>query len=116
MQNNYKNLIFTNHALGRLSERGFTQDMTYQTFSNPDKQEKGKENGTTEFTKRFDNHMVTVITKQNEKYEWVILSCWMEPPLPGTRDAKLKEEYKRYQDAGFWGKLFLTAKRQIFNR
>lgn len=111
--NRYQNLIFTNHALGRLSERGFTKEMAYQTFSNSDKKTVGK-NGGTEFVKKFGAQTITVVSKQNEKYEWIVLSCWIDPPLPGTRDERLKEDYKKYQKAGFWGKIFLTIKRQIF--
>lgn len=111
--NRYHDLIFTNHALARLSQRGFTKEMVVQTFSNPDSQNKSK-NGGTEFNKKFGGQTVTVVAKQNEKYEWVVLSCWIDPPLPGTRDARLKQEYTIYQKAGFWGKIFLTIKQQIF--
>ena len=112
-ENRYRNIIFTNHALSRLSERGFTQAMAYETFSNSDTQIESK-NGGTEFQKKFGGQTITVVAKQNEKYEWIILSCWIDPPLPGTRDSRLKADYKKYQKAGLWGKIFLTIKRQIF--
>jgi len=110
----YRKIIWTNHALERLDQRGLSQDLAFQAFSSPEKQFQGKNPGTTEFQKRFGQSLVTVIAKQNEKREWVILSNWIDPPLPGTVDYYKKEEYKKYKKAGFWGKLFLTLKKQLF--
>lgn len=110
----YRGAIWTTHALERLGQRGLSQDIAWQTFSSPDRQLPGKNPGTTELQKRFGPSLVTVITKQNEKKEWIILSNWIDPPLPGTIDYYKKEEYQRYQKAGFWGKIFLSLKKQLF--
>lgn len=109
----YGGIIWTNHALERLGQRGLTQDLAWQTFNSPDCSIDGKKEGTIEYQKRFNHSLVTIIAKKNEKNEWVILSCWIDPPLPGTVDAKKKEEYRKYQKAGFWGKFFLTLKKQL---
>lgn len=114
MDNNYKNLIFTNHALNRIYEREIKKETAYEAFKNFDKKN-NKKDGKTEFIKKIDKHIITLVAKKNEKNEWIVLSAWMDPPLAGTRDAKRKEEYKRYQKAGFWKKMLLTVKRQIFN-
>lgn len=111
--NYYKGVIWTNHANLRMQERGLSQDRAYQAFNNPDKTIKGKEKDTFEFQKNVDNSKTTIIAKKNEKNEWVILSAWIDPPLPGTLDFKRKEEYKKYQKASFWGKIFLTFKKQL---
>lgn len=107
----YGNVIWTNHALIKLGERGLSQELAWQAFKNPDRTLKGK--GTVEYQKRFHKSLVTIIAKQNEKGEWVILSCWIDPSLPDTIDARKKEEYKKYKQASFWGKLFLTLKKQL---
>jgi hypothetical protein len=109
----YNNLIFTNHALQRLKERGATEQMAYTTFSNPDSTIDGKKPDTKEFRKKFNQSTLTLIAKQNEKKEWIILSCWIDPPLPGTKDFKDKQNYLSFQKAGFWGKLLITLKSQL---
>lgn len=100
--NYYKNLIWTNHALSRLSERGLTQEIAWQAFNNPDKTSKGK-NGSNEYKKKFNGSTVSVIAKKNEKGEWIILSCWMDPPLA----------HKKYQKSSFFAKLWLTFLNQV---
>jgi hypothetical protein len=52
--------------------------------------------GTTEYQKRFGKYYVTVIAKQNEKGQWIVLSCWMDPPMYGTADYEKKQQYNRY--------------------
>lgn len=106
-------LIWTTHALSRLTERRFTQHMARETFYQPDKVHPGREKGTTEYQKRFGQSRVTVIAKQNEQHEWIIISCWIDPPLPGTKDAMKKETYRRYQKAGFWKKVWMVILKQL---
>lgn len=108
----YGGIIWTNHALDRLLQRGLRQDLAWQTFKNPDKTTQ-KTNGIIEHYKRFDTFYVTVLAKQNEKKEWIVISCWMDPPVEGSIDWKKQQDYKRYKKASFWGKLFLTLKKQI---
>jgi len=56
--------------------------------------------------------------------EWVVLSAWMDPPLQGTADYRKKEQYnkkmqktreldRKIEKASFWGKMFLTLRKQI---
>ncbi len=113
-QSHYGGAIWTNHALERLGQRGLSQNLAWQAFSHPDKQLKGKKPDTVEFQKRVGGSLITIIAKQNEKREWIILSNWIDPPLPGTMDYYKKEEYKKYQKSSFWGKVFLTLKKQLF--
>lgn len=83
------------------------------TFLSPDQRYLGKEPGTTVFEKRFGNQRVTVITKQNDRREWIAISAWIDPPNSGTKDAKKRELWKQYQRAGFWGKWWITFRRII---
>lgn len=111
--NYYGGIIWTNHALDRLKRRGLTQDIAAEAFKYPDRTFQGKRAGTHEYQKRIGQSLVTLITTQNEKNEWIVLSAWIDPPLPGSADAKEKESYKRLQKASFLGKFWYTLLRQI---
>lgn len=112
-QQYFGGIIWTNHAMDRLAQRRMPQDMAYETFKNPDSSSPGKQSHTTEFTKRYGPSLVTVIATQNEKKEWIILSCWIDPPLPGTMDSWKREEYKKYQKASGWGKFLIVLRQQL---
>ena len=105
--------IWTNHALERLGQRGLSQKMAGETFSRPDHQIEGKQPGTVEFQRRYGKSLVTVIAKKNDQRECIILSCWIDPPLPGSIDILKKQNYIAYQKASFWGKLWIICKRQL---
>lgn len=109
----YQGAIWTNHALERLGQRGLSQDMATKAFRSPDKSSHGKQRGTMEYQKQFGPSTVTIIAKQNDKREWIILSCWIDPPLPGSIDIKKKQEYLKYQKASFWGKFWINLRRQL---
>lgn len=115
MRNNsyFGGIIWTNHALDRLKERGMSRDIAIQAFKNPDNKKDGKQSGTYEFQKKIGNSYVTIIARRNVKQEWIMLSCWIDPPIYGTRDWKEKQYYKAYQKAGLFGKLWIIFKRQI---
>jgi hypothetical protein len=113
MQQTYRGLIFTNHALERMRDRGLSQDMAYEAFSHADSSTAGKVQGTIEHVKKIDSYRVTMIAKENERREWIVISAWIDPPMPGSIDIKKRENYQRYQKASFLGKLLLTLKKQI---
>ena len=113
LDKNYGHVIWTNHALKRLGQRGLTQEMAWQSYKYPDMVIDGKTNGSKEFQKNYGDSKVTIIGKKNDRGEWIILSCWIDPPLAGSIDIKKKENYKRFQKASFWGKIFLTLKEQL---
>lgn len=109
----YKGAIWTNHALSRLRDRGLTQEVAGETFVHSDTSTAGREKGTIQYQKRFDKSVVTVIAKQNEKNEWIIISCWVDPPFPGSDDEKERNAYRAYQKSSFWKQIWITIKRQI---
>ncbi len=109
----YKDTIWTTHALSRLGQRGLTQDIAWQAFRYPDRTLSGKERGTTEFQKHIGQSVITIIAKQNEKSDWVIISCWVDPPLAGSDDAKKQARYREYKSASGWKKLLLIVKSQL---
>lgn len=109
----YGGIIWTNHALERLGQRGLSQELAWQAYKYADTSFPGKQSGTTEYQKRVQNSLITLILKKTEDNEWLVLSCWIDPPLFGTEDYRKKEQYKKYQQAGFLGKLWHTLRRQL---
>ncbi len=116
-------VVFTNHAIERMKQRGITGDWVWQAVKQPDDNNPGKEKHTTEFIKNFGNHRVTVVGKKNDIGEWVVVSAWMDPPLQGTEDFYKREKYlknreknrflsRQIEKASFWGKLWLTFRKQ----
>lgn len=125
--NRYREVVWTNHALDRMSGRRLPQEMAYQALRFPDNFGPGKQNGTTEFTKQFNQYQVTVIATKNDQSAWVVVSCWVDPPFEGSIDIKKQDQwqkrkeqtkayYKKYNKASFWGKFFLEMRRQLFGR
>ena len=111
-KNEYQGLIFTNHVLERMKQRGITYQQVWETYKFPDEQSE-LDKGATEHRKKFGSYSVAVIFKHNDKNEVILISCWMDPPLPGSKDAKEKEWWRDYKKAGFWGKLWLTFIKQL---
>lgn len=109
----YNKLVFTKHALQRMKERKATEHMVLDTFQSADSVHEGKKTGTKEFRKRFNNNLATLVATQNELGEWIALSFWIDPPIPGTKDYKQKQRYLVYKKAGFWKKLWLTLITQL---
>lgn len=112
-QQHYAGVIWTNHALTRMAERQLQQEMAYEAFSSPDRSAPGKQHSTTQFQKQFGKSLVTIVATQNENGEWIILSCWIDPPISGTVDSKKREEYIRYQKATPWKKFLIILRRQL---
>lgn len=101
----YKGLIWTNHVLDRLAERKIPQDWAWRAFKFPDTIQKGKRANTVEHIKKYNNLTVTLIATKNERNEWILISCWVDPPLPGSIDIKKKQEYLRNKNASVGEKI-----------
>lgn len=111
----YENTIWTNHALERLADRRMSQHMVWKAFQYPDSSTKLKD-GATQCVKRFGIHTITVIAKQNEQFEWLIISCWMDPPLKGTQDDIKRRRYFKYQNADLFTKIRMHFFRFFFGQ
>lgn len=112
-QTHYGGVIWTNHAQERLTNRGVSQAMAIETFKSPDNSIPGKNPGTFQYQKRIGTSTITLVTKQNQRKEWIILSGWIDPPIRGTQEFKNKQEWKKYQKSGFWGKVWYQLKLQL---
>lgn len=102
----YKGLIWTNHALQRLSERKIPQDWAWRAFRFPDSKQKGKKKNTFEHIKQYNNLSVTLIATKSEQKEWIIISCWVDPPLPGSIDIQKRQNYLKNKNET-WGEKFI---------
>lgn len=100
-------IVFTKHALQRLDQRAFPQRYVEDAIFKPDTVTAGQQKGTLEYQRKFEGKKVTAIVGKGGKGEDVVLSCWIDPPIYGTSDYKKKERYRKYQKAGFWGKVMM---------
>lgn len=103
--------IWTHHARQRLKDRKIPQRLIDQTLFHPDHTE--TKNGTTELSKRIEDRTYFVLIKKNDNGEKIIISCWVNPPYPGTRDAKKRTRYLEKQKASPLRKLWLTILDQL---
>lgn len=74
----YKNLIFTKHALQRMSERSITQDAVFRVVQAPDKQFGTEQSKSVKFIRTLASrkyHIVGQWKKQESK--WLIISVWV---------------------------------------
>lgn len=76
MDRNYRNLIWTNHALDRLRERGIKQGDAWATWRNPGQSRKGTIPGSWIYCRDWGETQIEVVAKQNERREWIVLSVW----------------------------------------
>lgn len=106
MDRNYGGVIWTNHALQRLKERGIRQSEAWATWKKPDQSRYAESKGAWIYYKTYGNYRLEVVAKQNERKEWLILSVWGKP-IYGRHAEHPKSERK-----GFWGfvKYILTGK------
>ena len=105
-------IIWTNHALKRISDRKITQSQVYQTISSFDSKI-NKSDGSIEYIKSYGTQTVHTVTKQNSEGESVLLSCWINPPNLGTIDSKTEKLRKSVKHSGPIKKLWLTLLNQI---
>ncbi len=76
---NFGGVIWTNHALARLSERGIKQGDAWATWRNPDQSRYAATRGAWIYYKTYGSTRVEVVAKQNIRKQWVILSVWSKP-------------------------------------
>lgn len=106
-------IILTKHAQQRLYERQFTVDLVEQTLRKPDSSRRARQRGAREFVKQFGPSQVTVVAHQNERNQWIVVSCWIDPPVYGTKDWYKRERYGRYKKAPWWQKILMLVGKQL---
>lgn len=85
MDSEYKNVVFSKHALQRLKRRKITQEAVVRTIKNPSEKE-SEENGNVRFVKDVNQREVHVIGNWLEdENRWIVVSAWVrgeEDPRP----------------------------------
>ena len=76
MDKNYGGVIWTNHALSRLRERGISQGDAWAAFNRPDFSRYAKSQNAYVYYKIYNDEKIEVVAKKNEKGQWLILSVW----------------------------------------
>lgn len=79
MNRYYNGVIWTDHALERMKERGISQGDAWATFKAPDQSRPAATKGIWVYYKTYSSQKIEVVATQNEKKEWVILSVWSRP-------------------------------------
>ena len=85
MDNHYGGVIWTNHALARLKERGIKQGDAWATWRNPQESRKGTVNGSWVYYRTYGNVKIEVVAKQNEKKAKVVMATVRVPDFDDWR-------------------------------
>ena len=76
MDKKFGGVIWTNHVLKRLEERGLTQSDVWAVWRRPDSARYAQTKGAWIYNRTFGNQKIELVAKRNEKKEWVIMSVW----------------------------------------
>jgi len=76
MDRNYRGIIWTNHALARLRERGIKQGDAWAVWNRPDQSRYSTDKNAWVYYRTWNNTKIEVVAKQNENKKWIILSVW----------------------------------------
>jgi hypothetical protein len=79
MDNKFGGVIWTNHALERMRQRGISQSDAWAPWSRPDQSRYAQARGAWIYYKTYGREKIEVVAKKNKKGEWIILSVWSRP-------------------------------------
>ena len=88
MDRNYKNIIWTNHAIKRMRERGIKQSDAWATWRNPQKSRYAKVKSAWIYNRIINGENIEVVAKKNEEDDWVILSVWSKQTQLKPKESK----------------------------
>ena len=88
MDEHFGGVIWTNHALQRLQERGIKQGDAWATFSHPQESRYATTKGAWVFYRTYDNNQIEVVASQNKEKKWVILSVWSKSSLTRSKPSQ----------------------------
>lgn len=72
----YGGVIWTDHALQRLEERGIKIDHALTTLNSPHESRYAATKDAWVYYRTWGTDRVEVVAKQNEKKEWLVISVW----------------------------------------
>lgn len=77
MKNEYKNVIFTDHALQRLKRRRISQAMAVQALRHPDRQQP-EDDDKIRFIKSIKDRNVQVVARHlSDEGQWMVVTAWV---------------------------------------
>lgn len=76
---NFGGVVWTNHALERLHQRGIKQGDAWATFQHPEQSRYAATKGAWIYYRTYGSEKIEVVAKQNERKEWIILTVWSRP-------------------------------------
>ncbi|MBT3249228.1 MAG: DUF4258 domain-containing protein [Candidatus Pacebacteria bacterium] len=86
MDKNYKNLVFTNHALERLRLRSVSRNQVWQVIASPDKKFPSNKLQQIKFTGIVNHRNIQLVAKHlPDQNKWLIVSVWVrgeDDPTP----------------------------------
>lgn len=106
MKKDFGGVIWTNHALQRLQERGIAQGDAWATFNRADQSRKGSnKNGSWVYYKTYNvplrdfpdsvGQKIEVVAKKNDEGKWIIMSVWARPVYRSQISKTKSQETKR---------------------
>ena len=84
MDKHFGGIIWTNHALQRMRDRGIKQGDAWACWRRPDNSRASKNKGTWVYYRNIGNQQVEVVAKKNERGEWIVLSVWSRTKISGS--------------------------------
>lgn len=108
MDNHFGGVIWTNHALKRLRERGIKQSDAWATWNRPEQGYKAnlhKSEDAYRYYRTYGNERIEVVARKNEKGEWIILSVWSDPVIQKSLKSYFGHS-KNPQKVSFWRWLY----------
>ena len=93
MDRDFGGVIWTNHALNRLKDRGISQGDAWATFNRPEQSRYATAKAAWVYYRTYGNQRLEVVAKKNEKGKWIILSVWSRSVYEkGVSESKKKAE------------------------
>lgn len=78
MNREYHHLIFTNHALERLSQRSISQEAVERVLDHPDRTHPTDKAQTTKFIRELNGRVIHVVaTYLPDQKKWLVVSVWV---------------------------------------
>jgi uncharacterized protein YlzI (FlbEa/FlbD family) len=95
-----------------MKDRKISEEHITKTLTFPDTKI-SRENGGLEYKKNIVDRTVAVIIKKTERHENIIVSCWVNPPFPGTKDFRLRKRYLQMRNAHGFKKILYMILHKI---
>jgi hypothetical protein len=91
MDKNFGGVIWTNHALQRLSQRNIRQSDAWATWRHSDQSRYASTRGAWIYYKTYRSQRIEVVAKKDDVGKWIILSVWSRPVYEKHTTSKRKE-------------------------